>query len=123
MSQKRKTGLIVAVTTAFLLVAAAVVLFAVILPKQRAKREWQQQVQAYRADKIAQYEQENAAYADIGIRWIEESLEPELAGRYDYYNVPSLFYEGRKLYEAKPFHNYDTIKDSIRKAFDTVVAQ
>ena len=67
--------------------------------------------------------EENAAYADIGIRWIEESREPELAGRYDYYNVPSFFYEGRKLYEAKPFHNYDTIKDSIRKAFDAVIAQ
>ena len=71
---------------------------------------------------IGELIEEVPGYADIGIRWIEDSREPELAGRYDSYNVPSLFYEGRKLYEAKPFHNYDTIKDSIRKAFDLVLA-
>ena len=67
--------------------------------------------------------EENGAYAAVGIRWIEENLEPKLAGSYDYYNVPSVFYKGKKLYEAKPFHDYDTIKDSIRKAFDSVLAQ
>lgn len=71
---------------------------------------------------IGELLEETPAYSAIAIRWIEESLEPELAGSYDYYNVPSLFYEGKKLYEAKPFHDYDTIKDSIRKAFDTVLA-
>ena len=67
--------------------------------------------------------EETPAYSAISIRWIEESLEPELAACYDYYNVPTIYYEGYKLYEAKPFHDYDTIKDSIRKAFDSVLAQ
>ena len=70
---------------------------------------------------IGELIEEVPGYAEIGIKWIEESIEPELAACYDYYNVPALFYEKKKLYEAKPFHSYDTIKESIRMAFDSVL--
>ena len=66
---------------------------------------------------------EDPVYSEIGIKWIEESLEPELAASRDYYNVPTIFHEGKKLYEVKPFHSYDTIKESIRKAFDSVLSK
>lgn len=66
--------------------------------------------------------EENPAYADIQIRWIEESEEPAIAGTRDYYYVPTIFWQGEKLYEARPTHSYDTIRQNIRAAFDRVLA-
>ena len=60
---------------------------------------------------------ESPAFAGLNIRWIEESREPELAGSRDYYCVPSLFFQGKKLYEASPADDYDAIKNNIRSAF------
>ena len=65
---------------------------------------------------------ENPAYADIRIRWIEESEEAELAGRYDYYYVPTVYQAEEKLYEASPAQDYADIKDSLRSALDRVLA-
>ena len=65
---------------------------------------------------------ETPAYGDIGITWIEESEQPEIAESRDYYSVPSVFFEGRKLYEAHFTHSYDVIKQNIRAAFDKVLA-
>ena len=36
----------------------------------------------------------------------------------DYYYVPSLFIEGRKVYEAQPGDTYDTIKAAVASAFE-----
>lgn len=65
---------------------------------------------------------EHAAYADISIRWIDERAEAALADSRDYYSVPTLYYNGEKLYEAKPLHSYEIIKDSIQAAFDRVLS-
>ena len=65
---------------------------------------------------------ENPAYAEIKICRIEESEHPEIANERDYYSVPTVFYRGEKLYEAKPFDSYDVIKDSLRAAFDRVLS-
>ena len=65
---------------------------------------------------------ENPAYASIRLNWIEESAHPELAEGRDYYYVPTLFFLGEKLYEARPTHGYDVIKSHIREAFDRVLA-
>ena len=65
---------------------------------------------------------ETSAYADIAIDWIEESEQPELAEARDYMSVPTIFYNGEKLYEAHFTHSYDTIKQSVRAAFDKVLA-
>ncbi len=70
---------------------------------------------------IDELTRENSAYSTIGIKWIEESEEPLIANSYDYYNVPTVFYEGKKLYEAKPSHSYDVIKENLKKAFDEVL--
>ena len=71
---------------------------------------------------IGELTAETPAYADIAIDWIEESEQPELAEARDYMSVPTIFYNGEKLYEAHFTHSYDTIKQSIRAAFDKVLA-
>ena len=71
---------------------------------------------------IGELTEENPAYRDIRIDWIEESEQPEIADARDYYSVPTIFYRGEKLYEAHFTHSYDTIKQNIRAAFDKVLA-
>jgi len=39
-------------------------------------------------------------YPDIELEKIEESKEPELADQYDYYFVPTFYYNGEKLHEG-----------------------
>ena len=46
---------------------------------------------------IAELQAENAAYAGLGLKWIEENEDPETADSRDYYNVPSLFFGEEKL--------------------------
>lgn len=71
---------------------------------------------------VAELVQEEPAYRALALRWIEENEEPQLADSRDYYRVPSVFYNGDKLYECSPFHGYETIKARIRAAFDRVLA-
>ena len=71
---------------------------------------------------IGELTAETPAYADIAIDWIEESEQPELADSRDYMSVPTIFFNGEKLYEAHFTHSYDIIKQSIRGAFDRVLA-
>ncbi len=71
---------------------------------------------------IAELAEENPAYAAIRIDWIEESENPELADSRDYMSVPSVFWQGEKLYEAHFTHSYETIKQNLREAFDKVLA-
>ena len=71
---------------------------------------------------IAELAEENPAYADIRIDWIEESEQPEIADARDYYSVPTIFWQGEKLYEAHFTHSYADIKDNIRAAFDRVLS-
>lgn len=70
---------------------------------------------------IAELVGENPAFGELSIRWIEESREPALAESRDYYYVPSLYFHGEKLYEAQPSHSYETIKEKIRVALETVL--
>ena len=74
---------------------------------------------------LAELAQENDAYAAIEAEWIEENRQPEYAAQhgYDYWYVPSIFYQDRKLYEADPAQDYDGIKKSIKAALDLVCAE
>lgn len=65
---------------------------------------------------------EDPAYQALSLRWIEENEEQDLANCRDYYRVPSLFYNGDKLYECSPFQGYKVIKTHIRAAFDQALA-
>lgn len=72
---------------------------------------------------IDELTEENPAYGEIGITWIEESEQPEIAETRDYYSVPTIFWQGEKLYEAHFTHSYNDIKQNIRAAFDQVLAR
>ena len=67
---------VTACVLAAVLITGCVLLFCVYLPKKREKRKWLEQVAAYRAAKIAQYEQENAEYGDyeVEVAFLGDSL-------------------------------------------------
>ena len=70
---------------------------------------------------LEELKKENPAYGEIEIDWIEESEQPELAGKYDYYYVPT-FYDGdKKLYEAKPSESYAVCKENVKAVLDAVL--
>ena len=71
---------------------------------------------------VEELQEENPRCREIGINWINEHVDTELADRYDYYYVPTVFYGDEKLYEASPAHSYEDIRENIRRAFDTVTA-
>ena len=64
---------------------------------------------------------ENPEYGAIAIDWIEERQQPELAERYDYYYVPTIYDGERKLYEASPSESYEDCKRNVKAAFDAVL--
>ena len=55
-------------------------------------------------------------FSDVRIEWIDERAEAKLAEVYDYYYVPAVFDGDRKLYEARPSHDYETVRDALRRA-------
>lgn len=65
--------------------------------------------------------EENPAFRSIQIRRIEESREPEMTNGRDYYYVPTVFYNGKKLYEAKPGQDFAEIKTNLRRSFEEVL--
>lgn len=54
------------------------------------------------------------AYKDIELELIEESEQPELADRYDYYYVPTFYIEGEKIHEGGIFPN--EVEELLKKA-------
>jgi lysophospholipase L1-like esterase len=58
------------------LLIGGIVYFAVVLPRQQQQKQWQQQVQAYRDAKIAQYRQENQRFDDyeVEVAFLGDSL-------------------------------------------------
>jgi glutaredoxin len=65
---------------------------------------------------------ENPAYRQVPLTRIEESREPELADRYDYYAVPSFFVDGKKIFEARLFMSFEDIKAGAKAALDAALA-
>lgn len=61
---------------------------------------------------------EKPSYRMIPITEIEESENPDVADQYDYYAVPSFFYEKEKLFEAHLFMSYEKIREEVRKVLD-----
>jgi len=72
---------------------------------------------------LHELEQEDPAYGEIPIRWIEESEQKTLADSYDYYYVPSVFLGAEKLWEARPADGYAAIRRKLRQALDTARAK
>ena len=70
---------------------------------------------------LEELKKENPAYGEIAIDWIEESEHPELAGKYDYYYVPTMYVEDKKLYEAKPSETYAACKENVKAVLDAAL--
>ena len=66
--------------------------------------------------------EENPAYRQVPLTRIEESREPELADRYDYYAVPTFFVDGKKIFEARLFMSFEDIKTGTKAALDAALA-
>ena len=67
---------------------------------------------------IEELQAEEPAFREIQIRWVEETQEPEMVKGRDYYYVPTIFFGEKKLYEARPGQDYQTIKSNVRSAFE-----
>ena len=55
-------------------------------------------------------------YKDIEIEMIEESKQPEVADKYDYYYVPTFYIDGRKVHEGGIFP--DEVKAVLEQALE-----
>jgi glutaredoxin len=58
----------------------------------------------------------NPGFGKVTVRWIEETLSPEIADRYNYYRVPSIFFGDEKLYECSPGDDYSEIRRQAERA-------
>ena len=65
---------------------------------------------------------ERPAYAKAEIEWIEETLQPAVADRYDYWYVPSVFLGERKLFEAAPTDTFQSLKKAMQSALDAAIS-
>lgn len=72
------------------------------------------------AQAIEELRAEQPAYQSVEVEVIDENEQQDKAKAYakDYYYVPSLFVEGKKVFEAHPGDDYDTIKAAVKEAFD-----
>ena len=71
---------------------------------------------------IEELKKENTAFSDISVTWIEEEKEPDRVAGHDYWYVPSIFYNGKKLYEAQPGQDYQTVKANVCRSFEEVLS-
>lgn len=63
-------------------------------------------------------------YAQISMEEIDETKNPELTKPYagQYYYVPSMFVDGKKIYEAKPGESYEECKAHVAEVFAAALA-
>ena len=73
----------------------------------------------HRAERaLKELTEQNPAYAGIEITRIEESEQPELAYRYDYWAVPTFYVGDRKVFEAHIGMSYEDIRAEVKNALD-----
>lgn len=60
----------------------------------------------------------DAKYGTVEIEWIEESKNPEVAEKYDYFAVPSMFIDSEKLYEARKGEKYESCLANVKRVLD-----
>lgn len=66
---------------------------------------------------LAQLQAENPQYAAIPVRQIDESREKALAQSYDYWYVPSFWFDGVKLHEGH------AEREDVKRVLDAVLKQ
>ncbi len=76
--------------------------------------------QAYKA--VDELKAENKDFESAEIEIIDEDLQPELAEKFtDYYYVPSMYVDNKKIYEAHPGESYSECLANVRKVFQAAI--
>ena len=58
-------------------------------------------------------------YPPVELEIIDENTQPKLAERFtDYYYVPSMYVDGKKIYEAHPGESYEDCLANVKKVFE-----
>ena len=70
---------------------------------------------------IEELKTEAENYGRVPVRWINEAEEADYASEHDYYHVPTVYFNGKKVFEAHPGDSLQKIKAGIRDAFDKAV--
>ena len=65
--------------------------------------------------------EENEKYSSVEFEWVEENQNPEISERYDYYHVPSMFVDGKKIYEARSGEKYNECKENVRRVLEAAL--
>lgn len=55
---------------------------------------------------------------NANIEWVEENQYPDISAKYDYYHVPSMFIDGKKIYEAHPGESYEECKENVKRVLE-----
>ena len=58
---------------------------------------------------------ENPVYKNLKIQMIDETKDPEVADKFDYYLVPTYYVDGEKVHEGV------ASRDIIKQVFDTAL--
>ena len=75
--------------------------------------------QAFKA--IEQLKAENKNFADIEIEIIDNYSDSAKHFKQDYYYVPSVFVDNKKLYEAHPGESFEECFENLQRVFQAVV--
>ena len=70
---------------------------------------------------LAELKEKESDYQRVPVKWINEQEEVDYSNEHDYYYVPSLYFSGKKIFEAHPGDSLEKIKDGVRSAFDRAV--
>ena len=73
------------------------------------------------AELLEELRAEKPEYAAVGLEVTDESARPDIAGRFDYYYVPSFFLGGEKLYEADPSRSREEDKRLLDEMLGSVL--
>lgn len=61
-------------------------------------------------------------YPTAELEIIDENYQPKLAEQFtDYYYVPSMYVDGKKIYEAHPGESYDECFANVKKVFEAAL--
>ena len=72
---------------------------------------------------LAELIDQNPAYGNVEIDWIEENEHPDIADQYDYYACPSMFIGREKLYESHLFETYEECRNKVASVLDRAMSE
>ena len=70
---------------------------------------------------VSKLQAEDPRYSEIEVEWLDESRINEFPGWCDYYYVPTIYLEEKKLYEAHPGDSDEVIMNHVKEAFEAAI--